>query len=145
MLQLESFRAGGAAQGLSVGSCCDVYIQELINWSSSLLLTPGCRAHGMCTLNAHLCCSIQNLKDSFNIRAALRQCTHTLTLVHVFYRECLNLSTLPGLLSQGKSACAFILISSQHKEAARTLKFSGHTLILSIYTFYLPLSRRHFV
>lgn len=55
---------------------------------------------------------------------------NTFTLVHVFHRECLNLSTLLRLLSQGKSARTFILIIAQHKEAARTLKFSGQTLIL---------------
>lgn len=55
-----------------------------------------------------------------------------------FYRECLNPSTLLRLLSQGKSAHAFILISPQHKEAARTLKFSEQTFILSVHTWFVP-------
>lgn len=41
----------------------------------------------------------------------------------------LNLSTLPKTLSRGKSAHVFILISSQHKGAARTLKFPGRSIV----------------
>lgn len=55
----------------------------------------------------------------------------TFTFRHVFYRECLNISTLLKLFSQGKSTNAFISISSQQKEAARTLKFAGQLLMRS--------------
>lgn len=68
-------------------------------------------------------CLISKLRSKENMHVHLGLC------FFFFYTECLNLSTLQGMLSQGKSVHTFILISSQHKEAARTLKFPGHTLV----------------
>lgn len=57
--------------------------------------------------------------------------TRTFTLVGVFYTRCWNHSRRS---SQGKLKCAFVLTSSQHKEAAWTLKFSGRPSMLLLCT-----------
>lgn len=145
MLQLESFIASSASQELSKSRCWWYWHSRVDDWSLYFHSVWVYSSYYIQQAKSLLVQCVYNWRTKpqrlLNIKAALKENMHIhLGPCFFFYRECLKLSSLLRILSQGKSARAFILISSQHKEEARTLEVFREIVItfslhFTVYTF----------